>query len=91
MAEEFWVVWDMQHAGQGYDGVAGKKVFKKGETLTSQELASAGMSGKVFQAKAAKISAENATEACEIAAEAYGDRGGIAGAAKVANLKFESL
>lgn len=91
MAEEFTVLFDVKDGGQGYNGVAAGTKKKKGEALAGVEPVSAkGQPSKVLEAKVCNVNAENAGEACEVAAELYGSHGGTAAAAKVANLAFES-
>ena len=76
---KWWVLWDIQAAGSGFDGV-GIKAFKKGSTLGQEEISGAGTLGKegpVFNAKLVQVEAEGEEEAIVVAGEAYGSRGGV--------------
>lgn len=78
---KWWAMWDIQGAGSGYNAVAPKTKFKKGETLGTEEIAEAGnlhQVGPVYTAKLALVEAESGEEACIVAGEAYGTRGGVA-------------
>jgi len=77
---KWWAMWDVQSAGSGFNGVAAKTV-KKGATLGTEEISESGGLGKegpVYTCKMALVEAESGEEACIIAGEAYGSRGGVA-------------
>jgi hypothetical protein len=73
---KWWALWDIQNAGSGYNAVAPKTKFKKGETILNEE-PSTGLQGPVFEAKLVQVEAEGEEEAILIASEAYGSRGGV--------------
>ena len=75
---KWWALWDIQSAGSGYNAVAAKTKFKKGETLGTEETSELGgwQAGPVFNCKLAQVEAEGEEEAILVAKEAYGSNGG---------------
>jgi hypothetical protein len=77
---KWWAIFDVQAAGSGYNAVAPKTKYKKGETLGTEEIAGMGglwQQGPVFTGKIVQVEAEGEEEAILIASEAYGSRGGV--------------
>ena len=77
---KWWVLWDIQAAGSGFNAVAPKTKFRKGETLGTEEVAGMGglwQNGPVYESKLVQVEAEGEEEAILIASEAYGSRGGV--------------
>ncbi len=74
---KWWVLWDIQGAGSGFNAVKPGTKFRKGETLGTEEVANLGWKdGPVYDAKLVQVEAEGEEEAILIASEAYGSRGG---------------
>lgn len=87
---KWWALWDIQSAGSAYNAVEAGKKFKKGETLGTEEPVK-GLLGNVFTCKMVQLEAESGEEACLIASEAYGERGGVAAFPKAEKeLEFKS-
>lgn len=80
MAKEgFFVAWDFQPAGSGYEGFPEQKKGSTAKTLGSEELSSSelpGLHGQVFNCKFCKLEAESEEEAIKFAAESYGQKSG---------------
>lgn len=71
----YWVAWDLQNGGPGY------------EQLTTKALKGKALGGTVSQCKLVKVEAESEEEACKIAHAVYGSNGSASFAATEANLK----
>ena len=86
---EYTVMWDLAHAGPGYDAIKSGVAFKKGETVPAWE-PTTGLRGQVFTGKLARVKAESVEEALLIASEAYGSRGGVGTGALTSNTETKS-